>query len=49
MDSTVPGVEGSGGLIGVDPMRVRARFAGNIPGVVLPLVFGCVAGGVGVI
>jgi aminoglycoside phosphotransferase (APT) family kinase protein len=44
-DSTVPVSEGTGALTGIDSQRVSTWFAGNIPGVVLPLEFHRVAGG----
>jgi aminoglycoside phosphotransferase (APT) family kinase protein len=45
MNDTAPASEGTGDLTGVDPQKVSAWFAANIPGVVLPLEFHRVAGG----
>ena len=44
-DSTAPASQGTGDPTGIDPERVSAWFADNIPGVVLPLRFRRIAGG----
>ena len=44
-DSTASASQGTGVPAGIDPERVSAWFADNIPGVVMPLRFRLIAGG----